>query len=94
MKKSILNLEGVAVLTKIQQKNTFGGLADGGFGGGDEGACCDCTKTGVEKDLTSYDTATGTYVVVSHVCEWKCNKKFLGITVGSSTHFAGCGLWG
>ena len=30
MKKSILNLEGVQILSKTQQKNTFGGLTDGG----------------------------------------------------------------
>lgn len=39
MKKSILNLEGVQILSKTQQKNTFGGLADGGgeFDGGESG---------------------------------------------------------
>jgi len=45
MKKSILNLEGVAVLTKTQQKNTFGGLADGGFGGGSGSGPDTCKAT-------------------------------------------------
>lgn len=48
MKKSFLNLEGVEVLTKLEQKNTFGGLTElsdsdnwgpnKGFGKGDGAA--------------------------------------------------------
>lgn len=84
MKNSILNLEGVIVLSRNEKKNVNGGLA----------SSKDCVLTGNEKDLTSYDTSSGTYVVVSHVCEWKCKTKFLGITTGSETHYGGCGVWG
>jgi hypothetical protein len=85
MKNSILNLEGVQVLSRNEKKNVNGGLAEGGR---------NCVKTGVEKDLYGFDTYTNTYIVVSHVCEWKCKTKFLGITTGSETHFGGCGVWG
>ena len=41
MKKTILNLEGVQILSKKQQKNVNGGLADGGesFDDGKAGCC-------------------------------------------------------
>lgn len=81
MKKSILNLEGVQVLSRNEQKNVNGGKKN-------------CERTGNEKDLTSYDGATNSYIVVSHVCEWKCTTTFLGINLGSETHYGGCGVWG
>lgn len=83
MKKSILSLEGVAVLTKTQQKNTLGGLADGGgsFGGGFNGDCkLTITENGQTYPWNFYSNA-GTGEGVSAAANAEC----LSIIQGGAT---------
>lgn len=82
MKKSILNLEGVQVLSVEEQKNVNGGGRR------------NCELTGNTQILTSYDTSTQSEQPVTEVCEWKCDKTFLGVKVGTTTVWGGCSVWG
>jgi hypothetical protein len=81
MKKSILSLEGVIVLSKREQKSVNGGLRN-------------CTLNGQHRFLTSYDTYTDSYVNVSQACGWTCDTTFLGIKVGTREVWGGCSVWG
>ena len=51
-------------------------------------AAKDCNLTGNEQGVYSAG------VLVSWVCEWKCTSSFLGINLGSETHWGGCSVWG
>lgn len=76
MKKNILNLEGVTVLTKEQQKMVNGGER--------------CTPVG-NHDFDWYiePATSGSPAIV--YCEWECRKTFLGIGVGQTyIKKAGC----
>ena len=86
MKKSILNLEGVEILSKTQMKHVNGSGRR------------NCVLTGNEQFITNTirDNSTGLVedVPVSHMCEWKCDKTFLGIKIGTETVWGGCSVWG
>lgn len=81
MKKSILDFEGVKILSKKEQKSVNGGLRN-------------CVLTSNSKELKSYDTFTQSDQVVSQACEWKCDTTFIGIKVGTTTVWGGCSVWG
>lgn len=75
MKKSILSLEGVSVLTKTQQKNTLGGLADGGFGGSEEGeggTCAGLILNGDGERLVFWGTKSEVLAVNPN--NWCCSS--------------------
>lgn len=57
MKNKILDLDGVSLLSRTEQKNTFGGLTDGGgFGGGTGPDTCKATcNDGTTANASSCD---------------------------------------
>ena len=83
MKKSILNLEGVEILSKTQMKSIDGGRR------------CSIDES-IEPEILYSPGATagpnaGELVPVAITCAWKCRDTFLGIGVGSTyTVWGGC----
>ncbi|NHN26676.1 hypothetical protein FIA58_013405 [Flavobacterium jejuense] len=83
MKKSILNLEGVQVLTKKQMKMVDGGRR------------CSLDTSTEPQVLYSPGTTegpnAGELVPVAVTCAYTCRNTFLGIGVGSTyTVWGGC----
>jgi hypothetical protein len=79
MLNEILNLEGVAVLSKEQQKSVNGGYRN-------------CVATGRSMVLESPDdTITFTSKPVAETCEFKCETTLLGFHWGYTTRWGGCG---
>ena len=67
MLKNILNLEGVALLSKEEQKNVNGGLK--------------CVTLSYEEDITASGYVGNGYA--TGICTFKCRPSFLGIGFGS-----------
>lgn len=83
MKKSILNLEGVQVLSKNEMKRVEGGRR------------CTLDTTKEPQILYSPDTTegpnAGELVPVAITCAYSCRDTFLGIAVGETyTVWGGC----
>jgi hypothetical protein len=82
MTKSILNLEGVQVLSRSQQKNVNGGLADK----------CQILQVLVGVPYENDGAGSGTYnggAVSPSTCKIRCRPSFLGIGLGSWEYSTG-----
>ncbi|AWG24660.1 hypothetical protein [Flavobacterium kingsejongi] len=82
MLKDVLNLEGIQVLSKTQQKSINGGIRNcvGQIG----------SEHFIYQPGTTAGPNAGELVPVAMKCYFTCEKSFLGITTGHTTIEADC----
>ena len=75
MLKNILNLEGVTVLSKTQEKNIFGGLREGGGGASVCKAVCNDTSIVTVSSCSASDAALGCSGTANGAKSCSCGHK-------------------